>query len=59
MLDEEQDAEERVDVLEDVLEKADEPVMPAPTFPTFHHTPTLPHQLPGNGFESGRDSRAR
>ncbi|GAA0449347.1 hypothetical protein FHR83_006539 [Actinoplanes campanulatus] len=37
----------------------DEPVMPVPEFPTFHHTPTLPHQLPGNGFESGRDSRAR
>jgi hypothetical protein len=37
----------------------DEPVMPAPAFPTFHHTPTLPHQVPGNGFESGRDSRAR
>jgi hypothetical protein len=36
-----------------------EPVMPAQAFPTFHHTPTLPHQAPGNGFESGRDSRAR
>lgn len=35
------------------------PVMPAPPFPTFQHTPTLPHQSPGNGFESGRDSRAR
>ena len=35
------------------------PVMPAPPFPTFERTPTLPHQLPGNGFESGRDSRAR
>jgi YbaB/EbfC DNA-binding family len=35
------------------------PVMPAPPFPTFRSTPTLPHQLPGNGFESGRDSRAR
>jgi len=37
----------------------EEPVMPAPEFPTFNHTPTLPHQAPGNGFESGRDSRAR
>ncbi len=37
-----------------------EPVMPAPPpFPSFEHTPTLPHQTPGNGFESGRDSRAR
>jgi DNA-binding protein YbaB len=35
------------------------PVMPAPPFPTFRNTPTLPHQPPGNGFESGRDSRAR
>lgn len=36
------------------------PVMPsAPPFPTFQNTPTLPHQAPGNGFESGRDSRAR
>jgi hypothetical protein len=39
--------------------EADEPVMPAPRFPTFQNTPTLPHQSPGNGFESGRDSRAR
>lgn len=38
---------------------AGEPVMPVPSFPTFRHTPTLPHQAPGNGFESGRDSRAR
>jgi hypothetical protein len=37
----------------------EEPVMPAPEFPTFDHTPRLPHQSPGNGFESGRDSRAR
>ena len=37
----------------------EEPVMPAPEFPTFNFTPTLPHQSPGNGFESGRDSRAR
>ncbi len=36
------------------------PVMPAPPpFPTFQNKPTLPHQAPGNGFESGRDSRAR
>jgi len=35
------------------------PVMPAPPFPSFRSTPTLPQQLPGNGFESGRDSRAR
>ncbi|MET0423109.1 MAG: YbaB/EbfC family nucleoid-associated protein [Actinoplanes sp.] len=36
-----------------------EPVMPSAPFPTFRNTPTLPHQSPGNGFESGRDSRAR
>ena len=36
------------------------PVMPSPPpFPTFHNKPSLPHQSPGNGFESGRDSRAR
>ena len=36
------------------------PVMPAaPPFPSFANTPSLPHQAPGNGFESGRDSRAR
>ncbi|MEV4345082.1 YbaB/EbfC family nucleoid-associated protein [Actinoplanes sp. NPDC049596] len=36
------------------------PVMPAaPPFPTFANKPSLPHQAPGNGFESGRDSRAR
>ncbi|BCJ44645.1 hypothetical protein GCM10010168_14580 [Actinoplanes ianthinogenes] len=36
------------------------PVMPAPPpFPSFPSTPTLPHQAPGNGYESGRDSRAR
>jgi len=36
------------------------PVMPSPPpFPTFQNRPSLPHQLPGNGFESGRDSRAR
>lgn len=36
------------------------PVMPAPPpFPSFQSRPTLPHQAPGVGFESGRDSRAR
>lgn len=35
------------------------PVMPTPPFPTFQSTPTLPQQPPGNGFQSGRDSRAR
>ncbi|MFG1608738.1 hypothetical protein [Actinoplanes sp. NPDC049265] len=36
------------------------PVMPSPPpFPTFQSRPSLPHQSPGNGFESGRDSRAR
>lgn len=40
--------------------EAGAPVMPSPPpFPTFHNKPSLPHQLPGNGFESGRDSRAR
>ncbi|MEV4277827.1 hypothetical protein [Actinoplanes xinjiangensis] len=37
----------------------EEPVMPAPDFPTFTRTAGLPQQSPGNGFESGRDSRAR
>jgi hypothetical protein len=36
-----------------------EPAMPVMPFPTFKNTPTLPQQAPGNGFESGRDSRAR
>ncbi|WP_306212245.1 hypothetical protein [Actinoplanes sp. RD1] len=35
------------------------PVMPAPPFPAFSSVPTLPQQMPGVGFESGRDSRAR
>jgi hypothetical protein len=35
------------------------PVMPTPPQLTFHGKPTLPHQAPGVGFESGRDSRAR
>jgi hypothetical protein len=38
----------------------DAPVMPAPPpFPTFPNRSSLPHQAPGGGFESGRDSRAR
>jgi hypothetical protein len=41
------------------VEQPDAPVMPAPPFPTFRSRPTLPHQVPGVGFESGRDSRAR
>jgi DNA-binding protein YbaB len=36
-----------------------EPAMPVMPFPTFQNVPTLPHQSPGNGWESGRDSRAR
>ena len=36
-----------------------EPSMPVAPFPTFQNVPTLPAQPPGNGFESGRDSRAR
>ncbi|MBM2618904.1 YbaB/EbfC family nucleoid-associated protein [Actinoplanes sp. LDG1-06] len=44
----------------DDADEAPAPVMPAaPPFPTFENTPTLPQQSPGNGFESGRDSRAR
>jgi len=35
------------------------PVMPSPPQLTFESRPTLPHQVPGVGFESGRDSRAR
>jgi YbaB/EbfC DNA-binding family len=36
------------------------PVMPASApFPSFSIRPTLPHQQPANGHESGRDSRAR
>ena len=35
------------------------PVMPVAPFPTFENVPTLPQQSPGNGYESGRDSRAR
>ena len=44
---------------EDGSGRPDAPVMPAPPFPTFQSRPTLPHQVPGVGFESGRDSRAR
>ncbi|WP_148307880.1 hypothetical protein [Actinoplanes friuliensis] len=64
-----EDAEDKVrdEVDEAVPETADtetgperpEPVMPSPPFPTFQSRPTLPHQVPGVGFESGRDSRAR
>jgi hypothetical protein len=36
-----------------------EPSLPVMPFPTFQNVPTLPQQLPGNGYESGRDSRAR
>jgi DNA-binding protein YbaB len=36
-----------------------QPAMPVMPFPTFENVPTLPHQMPGNGYESGRDSRAR
>ena len=46
--------------LETTEEKPVTPAMPTPPpFPTFERTPTLPQQLPGNGWESGRDSRAR
>jgi hypothetical protein len=40
-------------------EAPDAPVMPAPPQLTFQSRPSLPHQVPGVGFESGRDSRAR
>jgi hypothetical protein len=50
---------EEADDAEDGPGRADAPVMPAPPFPTFQSRPTLPHQVPGVGFESGRDSRAR
>ena len=42
-----------------VTEEVDEPAMPVMPFPTFENVPTLPQQSPGNGYESGRDSRAR
>lgn len=41
------------------MPQPDEPAMPVMPFPTFRNTPTLPQQAPGNGYESGRDSRAR
>ena len=63
------DAEDKVrDEVDDAVEVTDDtdighepesPVMPAPPFPTFQSRPTLSHQVPGVGFESGRDSRAR
>jgi hypothetical protein len=41
-------------------EPPETPVMPSPPpFPTFQNRSSLPHQAPGGGFESGRDSRAR
>jgi hypothetical protein len=40
-------------------EVPDSPVMPSPPQLTFQSRPSLPHQTPGVGFESGRDSRAR
>ncbi len=43
----------------EVVALGDGPVMPAPPQLTFESRPTLPHQAPGVGFESGRDSRAR
>ena len=48
------------DVVEaDEQEKPAGPTMPVIPFPTFENVPTLPQQSPGNGYESGRDSRAR
>lgn len=45
---------------DEAAEAPDSPVMPSPPpFPTFQSRPALPHQSPGVGFESGRDSRAR
>ena len=45
---------------DEAAEAPDPPVMPSPPpFPTFQSRPALPHQSPGVGFESGRDSRAR
>jgi hypothetical protein len=46
-------------VAERTRESVDEPAMPVMPFPTFENVPTLPQQSPGNGYESGRDSRAR
>ena len=52
-------ADEDGDAEDGPEQRPDAPVMPAPPFPTFQSRPTLPHQVPGVGFESGRDSRAR
>jgi DNA-binding protein YbaB len=49
-------------VLESITQRVAEPAepsMPVMPFPSFQNTPTLPQQAPGNGYESGRDSRAR
>lgn len=53
--------EERLDVPAEQHDQDEpaEPMMPVVPFPTFENVPTLPQQSPGNGFESGRDSRAR
>lgn len=48
-----------LDTLTRSLPAPAEPAMPVMPFPTFESVPTLPHQAPGNGYESGRDSRAR
>ena len=44
---------------QDEQDEPAEPIMPVIPFPTFENVPTLPQQSPGNGYESGRDSRAR
>ena len=41
------------------LDAAEPPIMPSPPQLTFPSRGSLPHQAPGVGFESGRDSRAR
>ncbi|MET8148443.1 hypothetical protein ACIBSW_32270 [Actinoplanes sp. NPDC049668] len=51
--------DEAVEQTADTDAAPEQPVMPSPPFPTFQSRPTLPHQVPGVGFESGRDSRAR
>jgi len=43
----------------DELDAAEPPIMPSPPQLTFPSRGSLPHQAPGVGFESGRDSRAR
>jgi len=52
-------AAEEAGAAEEGSPQPDAPVMPAPPFPSFQSRPTLSHQVPGVGFESGRDSRAR